>query len=110
MVPSPAPRDCRPSFAYTMTLIEILLVGAAAYLGLGLLFAIPFVLKGVGKLDPSAKAGTWGFRLLILPGTVLLWPLLAKRWMTGAGVPLESTPHKRALAGKGREAVAGVDA
>ena len=84
-----------------MTQLEPLLLIAAGYLLLGLLFAVPFLIKGVGKLDPSAKAGTWGFRLLILPGTVLLWPYLAWR-LLGASArsgnpPLEATPHKRAV-------------
>jgi uncharacterized membrane protein YphA (DoxX/SURF4 family) len=91
-------------------LIDLLFIAAAAYLALGLLFAVPFVLKGVGKIDRSAQAGTWGFRILILPGTVLLWPLLAKRWGTGATAPLESTPHKRLLSGAGARSGQGADA
>ncbi|NIT94361.1 MAG: hypothetical protein GWN79_02150, partial [Actinobacteria bacterium] len=43
------------------------LVGAlGAYVALGLLFGIPFVLRGVQKIDPVAENGTWGFRLIIL--------------------------------------------
>jgi uncharacterized membrane protein YfcA len=56
------------------------LVGvAAAYLTAGFLFAVPFVARWAGRLDPAARAGTLGFRLLILPGAALLWPLLARR-------------------------------
>ena len=51
----------------------------AAYLGLGLAFAVPFALRWAGRLDPAAQRGTWGFRLLIVPGAALLWPLLAVR-------------------------------
>lgn len=49
------------------------------YLALGLAFAVPFAWRWVGKLDPVAASGTRGFRLLILPGAVALWPLLAAR-------------------------------
>ena len=57
-----------------------LLIGASAvYLGVGLLFAVAFAARWAGRLDPAAAAGTWGFRLLILPGAMLLWPLLLYR-------------------------------
>ena len=58
---------------------RFLVLAAAGYLALGVLFAVPFAAGWVGRLDPAAKAGTWGFRVLILPGAVLLWPLLAAR-------------------------------
>ena len=54
-------------------------VGAEVYLGLGFLFALPFVWRGVHGLDPLARTGTLGFRLLILPGAAALWPLLLFR-------------------------------
>lgn len=71
-----------------------------AYLAFGLVFAIPFVLRGVGRIDPIAREGTRGFRLLILPGVVALWPLLARRWAAGAGhPPTECNAHRRAARG-----------
>ena len=51
----------------------------ALYLGLGVLFALPFAARWAGRLDPAAAAGSWGFRILIVPGAVLLWPLLLYR-------------------------------
>jgi len=67
------------------------------YLLFGLAFAAPFVVTGVGKIDPHAVHGTWGFRVLILPGTILLWPLLANRWLKGVKAPPEeSNAHRRA--------------
>ena len=56
-----------------------LLAAAGAYLALGLLFAVPFAARWVGRLDPAARAGSAGFRLLIVPGAVLLWPALLTR-------------------------------
>jgi len=72
-----------------------LLILAGLYLLCGLIFAVPFVLVGAGKIDPHAAHGTWGFRLLILPGSILLWPLLAHRWAKGIKAPPEEkTPHR----------------
>jgi hypothetical protein len=65
----------------------VFLILSGVYLLCGLIFAIPFVLVGVGKIDPAAAYGTWGFRLLIIPGSVLLWPLLAWRWLRGVHEP-----------------------
>ena len=65
------------------------LILMGAYLLCGLAFAVPFVLAGAGRIDPHAAHGTWGFRLLITPGTILLWPLLARRWLKGVHEPPE---------------------
>ena len=60
------------------------LIVLGIYLACGLAFAIPFALVGVRGIDPHAAHGSWGFRLLIIPGTMVLWPLLIKRWKGGA--------------------------
>jgi hypothetical protein len=66
---------------------EAFLIAFGAYLLCGLVFAIPFALVGVGKIDPHARHGSWGFRLLIIPGTAFLWPVLAHRWVKGIHEP-----------------------
>lgn len=63
---------------------RLVLTVAGAYLLAGVLFAIPFAWRGAGALEPVAREGTLGFRLLILPGAVTLWPLLALRWWRAA--------------------------
>jgi hypothetical protein len=68
---------------------EYLLILLGIYLLCGMIFAVFFALVGVGKIDPHAAHGTWGFRLLIMPGTILLWPLLALRWLKGVHEPPE---------------------
>ena len=76
---------------------EALLGAAGVYLGLGLLFALAFVTRGVSKVDPAARGATTGFRVLIVPGVAALWPLLAWRWARGIGAPpVERTPHRSA--------------
>jgi hypothetical protein len=66
------------------------------YFGVGTVFAIAFVLKGVTAIDPTARTGaTRGFRLLIFPGAVALWPFMAKRWLGGqVQPPEEKSPHR----------------
>jgi hypothetical protein len=76
---------------------EILLLVGFVYLLCGFVFALPFVFVGAGKIDSHAAHGSWGFRLLILPGTMFLWPLLARRWMKGVHEPPEeNNPHRGA--------------
>ena len=71
------------------------LIGLGIYLACGFMFAVPFVLVGVKKIDPHAAHGSWGFRLLIIPGTMAFWPLLLKRWLSGVHKPPEEcTAHR----------------
>ncbi len=79
-----------------LTIATWLVNALAAYLGVGLVFAIAFVWKGAGKIDPAAAKGTLGFRLLIIPGTAALWPILARRWLRGEGPPEECNAHRGA--------------
>jgi hypothetical protein len=55
----------------------LILAAAGVYLGIGVLFGLGFVTAGVGRIDPAARGGSVGFRLMILPGTAALWPALA---------------------------------
>lgn len=61
-----------------MSPARIILLLAAVYLAVGAAFATWFVTVGVGRLDPAARAGTRGFRVLIWPGSVALWPILRR--------------------------------
>ena len=73
---------------------------AAAYVGIGVLFAVPFVVRGVGRIDPAAREGTIGFRIIVFPGVVAFWPLLLRRWMSGSGrPPIERNAHRDAAGG-----------
>lgn len=54
----------------------------AIYLFAGFAFAIAFVTKGVQKVDEGAKGAGIGFRILIIPGTLVFWPLLLRKWLT----------------------------
>ena len=71
-----------------MIAVNILLVIAALYLLCGLLFAVPFIIKGVDKIDESAHGGSIGFRIIIIPGVMVFWPLLLSKW-------INATKHNR---------------
>ncbi len=77
------------------------LILLGAYLACGLLFAIPFALVGVKKIDPHAAHGSWGFRVLVIPGAMAFWPMLLRRWVTGVKVPPEECNAHRRAARKG---------
>jgi len=52
---------------------------ATAYGSVGIVLALAFLLWGLDRIDPAA-AGAYAFRPLLLPGLVLLWPIVAIRW------------------------------
>jgi hypothetical protein len=62
----------------------VVVAAVAAYIGAGLLFALVFLSVGVQRIDDAARGASLGFRLLVLPGVTLLWPLLAWRWWRAA--------------------------
>jgi hypothetical protein len=64
-----------------MFFISIILVILAVYLLMGFLFAIPFIIKGVARIDEGAHGSKWGFRIIIIPGTIIFWPFLLKKWI-----------------------------
>jgi len=79
-------------------LAKALLALVGTYLTLGLAFAIAFVTRGAGRVDAAASDGSLGFRLLLVPGTAALWPLLAQRWRHATGAPPEERDAHTAAA------------
>jgi hypothetical protein len=53
------------------------------YGAVGIVVGIAFLLLGLDRIDPAAH-GAYAFRPLLLPGCVLLWPLVAVRWWRGS--------------------------
>ena len=51
-----------------------------AYLITGLLFGLWFIFKGVQKVDAGMEGAKIGLRLLLLPGSMLLWPVMANKY------------------------------
>jgi hypothetical protein len=87
----------RPITAMPESLAAALIHLASAYLLAGLIFSAPFLVAGIGHIDPQARATPLSFRMIVLPGVLVLWPLLAWRWLRGAGEPPEEcSAHIRA--------------
>jgi len=52
---------------------------AEIYGWIGLAVAVPFLLFGIDRLDEDAR-GAYIYRPLLLPGVVLIWPIVLWRW------------------------------
>ena len=67
------------------------------YGALGAAVAAAFILWGIGRIDANAR-GAWAFRPLLVPGVVLLWPLVLWRWFVqsrGADAGRRHRPPRR---------------
>jgi len=62
-------------------IVNIGLMAACAYLLCGLVFAIAFLVKGITVIDEAAHGSTVGFRIIILPGVIVFWPFLLRKWI-----------------------------
>jgi len=59
---------------------EMLILAAQVYAAVGVAVALAFAVAGIGRVEPQAR-GAYAFRLVVLPGLVLLWPVVAARWL-----------------------------
>lgn len=79
------------------TLAELVVGLARVYALAGAAFCVPFVARGVTRIDPQAAGSPIAFRLLIVPGTIVFWPLLLLRWAAGSvAPPVELNAHRKA--------------
>jgi hypothetical protein len=39
-----------------------------------------FIARGLQKIDEDVPGSSWGFRVIIIPGCILLWPPLLNKW------------------------------
>ncbi len=51
------------------------------YLAAGAAVGVAFVLGGVTRVQPAPV--TAGARILLLPGSIIFWPLIVVRWIKG---------------------------
>lgn len=70
-----------------MTIAEWVVAVVAGYAVVGVVFALAFVSFGVPRLDPAARGTSAAFRVLILPGSVALWPFLLLKWVSATRAP-----------------------
>jgi hypothetical protein len=61
--------------------VKIIFMVAVLYLAAGVLFAVFFLNRGIQKIDTAAHGSGWGFRLIILPGIIVFWPVLLIKWI-----------------------------
>ena len=84
------------------TVATVVVQAVGAYVAVGVAFALAFLWRGLGRVDPAARESSAGFRLIVLPGVVALWPLLARRWLAGRGAPpVERNAHRRSAEREG---------
>lgn len=86
----------------SLELAQMVAVLLESYGLAGVVFALAFLPKAAGRLNPQLNGASPMVRLLILPGVAALWPLMAWRWGTGASAPIERNPHRRAAARPGQ--------
>ena len=95
-----APPDIPSAYPFHQAMdvfLPFLLATLGFYLLIGIGFSVLFVFLGVGRTDRSAVGAGLGFRLVILPGCAVFWPLLAWRWARGSPPPIEKSAHRRAV-------------
>jgi hypothetical protein len=63
----------------------------AIYLGIGALVALFMAARGAAMTDHAARGANLWFRLAILPGAMLFWPIMVLRLLSGrkANEPIE---------------------
>ena len=72
----------------------IVLYGLGIYTVIGIVAASAFVVAGVSKVLPEPMNLTFGARLLLLPGSFLLWPYVVLRWLKAGCAHCHVHPHK----------------
>lgn len=63
------------------TIISILLLMALLYVLVGLVFTAIFIFRGLEKIDEATQNASAGFKIIIIPGCIVLWPFLLKKWI-----------------------------
>ena len=51
------------------------------YLICGFVFALAFVFTGAQVIDEGAKDSTLGFKIIIIPASMVFWPFLLMKWI-----------------------------
>ena len=64
-----------------MVIVTIIFYIVAVYLVMGFLFMITFIIKGVDRIDEGAHGSSIGFRVIIIPGVIVFWIVLLRKWM-----------------------------
>ncbi len=75
-------------------LANAFVIAVYAYVALGALTGV-LIVSGLGRVDSEARGSGAGFRIIIFPGIIALWPLMLKRFVQGRGEPpTQKDPHR----------------
>jgi hypothetical protein len=66
------------------------------YVVAGIIFTIFFQIKGLSKIDEGVHGSTIGFRIIIIPGCIVFWPVLLRKWLMISNNPSVSERNKDA--------------
>lgn len=72
----------------TIEFAEWIVGTLGAYLAIGAVFALAFVVRGASRIDPGAKGMSLPARMLIFPGAAALWPVMLLKWLTQKAPPV----------------------
>ena len=59
----------------------IALYASALYVAVGFVFALAFLTAGVTRALPEPIPVSAGARILFIPASIVLWPLVLVRWL-----------------------------
>lgn len=63
-----------------MVIAQSIILLAQIYCVIGAVVALCFIVIGLGRIELAAR-GAFLFRLQIVPGLILLWPVVIRRWI-----------------------------
>ena len=63
-------------------IIRAILIALAIYLFIGLIIGLLFVISGIRRVDPVAESAPMRVRVLFLPGSIAIWPVVLHGWRT----------------------------
>ena len=62
-------------------IVKLVFIAVAVYLCCGVIFSFFFIRKGMKAIDPDGTHGSpVGFKIIIIPGVIVFWSLLLKKW------------------------------
>lgn len=70
-----------------MTIGQLILILIGLYTAIGLAVALAFTFVGVKRLDTAAAKAPLRVRLLFIPGSVALWPIVLTLWKRASARP-----------------------
>jgi len=63
-----------------METAQLLIWIVTVYGGIGAAVAALFLLIGIDRIDEDSR-GSYAFRPLLIPGIIVLWPVVLLRWL-----------------------------